>query len=219
MNPKFFTVEEANALIGFLENSLERIRRNRQRYLWLMEEVAILKLIVECGADEANSDSVDLEEKTHELKAVEEEATKTIAIGEFVPQAKVDTVYYDKAYYLAPDKGGERAYKLLSEAMKRSQLVGLAQYAARGKAYLVLLRPVEGGLVMQQLHYAEEVRPISEIPLPEKIEVKEAELTALADQALADFAAREGISLPGQAQAPAARTMGAAKPESESQGG
>lgn len=76
MNPKFFTVEEANALIGFLENSLERIRRNRQRYLWLLEEIAILKLIVECGADEANSDSVDLEEKTHELKAVEAEIDK-----------------------------------------------------------------------------------------------------------------------------------------------
>jgi len=76
MNPKFFTVEEANALIGFLENSLERIRRNRQRYLWLLEEIAILKLIVECGADEANRDSVDLEEKTHELKAVEAEIEK-----------------------------------------------------------------------------------------------------------------------------------------------
>src|SRR5262245_3851102 len=54
-----------------------------------------------------------------ELKAVEEESTKTIAITEFVPQAKVDTIYYDKAYYLGPDKGGERAYKLLNEAMKR----------------------------------------------------------------------------------------------------
>ncbi len=79
MNPKFFTVEEANALIGFLENSLERIRRNRQRYLWLLEEIAILKLIVECGADESNRDSVDLEEKTHELKAVEAEIEKARA--------------------------------------------------------------------------------------------------------------------------------------------
>ena len=76
MNPKFFTVEEANALIGFLENSLERIRRNRQRYLWLLEEIAILKLIVECGADEGNHDSVELEEKSLELKAVEAEIEK-----------------------------------------------------------------------------------------------------------------------------------------------
>lgn len=79
MNPKFFTVEEANALIGFLENTLERIRRNRQRYLWLLEEIAILKLIVECGADEVNRDSVELEDKTQELKAVEAEVEKARA--------------------------------------------------------------------------------------------------------------------------------------------
>lgn len=79
MNPKFFTVEEANALIGFLENTLERIRRNRQRYLWLLEEIAILKLIVECGADEVNRDSVELEDKSHELKAVEAEVEKARA--------------------------------------------------------------------------------------------------------------------------------------------
>lgn len=76
MNPKFFTVEEANALIGFLENTLERIRRNRQRYLWLLEEVAILKLIVECGADEANRDSVELDDKSHEIKTVEADIEK-----------------------------------------------------------------------------------------------------------------------------------------------
>jgi hypothetical protein len=79
MNPKFFTIEEANALIGFLENALERVRRNRQRYLWLLEEVAILKLIVECGADEANRDSVELEDKTEEIKTVEAEIEKARA--------------------------------------------------------------------------------------------------------------------------------------------
>jgi hypothetical protein len=79
MNPKFFTVEEANALIGFLENTLERVRRNRQRYLWLLEEIAILKLIVECGADQVNRDSVELEDKSHELKAVEAEIEKARA--------------------------------------------------------------------------------------------------------------------------------------------
>jgi hypothetical protein len=79
MNPKFFTVEEANALIGFLENTLERIRRNRQRYLWLLEELAILKLIVECGAEEGNRDSIDLDDKTDELKSVEAEIEKARA--------------------------------------------------------------------------------------------------------------------------------------------
>jgi len=79
MNPKFFTVEEANALIGFLENALERVRRNRQRYLWLLEEVAILKLIVECGADEGNRDSVEFEDKTQEIKTVEAEIDRARA--------------------------------------------------------------------------------------------------------------------------------------------
>jgi DNA end-binding protein Ku len=111
-----------------------------------------------------------------ELKALEEDSTKTIAITEFVPQEKVDALYFEKAYYLGPDKGGERAYKLLGEAMKQSGLVGVAQYAARGKAYIVLLRPLGPGLVMQQLRYSEEVRPMNDVPLPEKVDIKDAEL-------------------------------------------
>ena len=111
-----------------------------------------------------------------ELKALEEDPTKTIAITEFVPQEKVDSLYFDKAYYLGPDKGGERAYKLLGEAMKKVGLVGVAQYAARGKAYIVLLRPLGRGMVMQQLRYADEVRPMNDVPLPEKVEIKDTEL-------------------------------------------
>ena len=110
-----------------------------------------------------------------EIKAMEEEATRAIAIAEFVPLPSVDPVYFDKPYYLGPDKGAERAYRLLSEAMKQSGVAGLAQYAARGKQYLVMLRPMEGGLVMQQLRYAEEVRPFSEVGAP-KTEVKPEEL-------------------------------------------
>ena len=111
-----------------------------------------------------------------EIKAVEEEATQAIAISEFVPMDKVDPVYYDKPYYLGPDKGAERAYRLLSEAMTQSGVAGIAQYAARGKQYLVMLRAVPGGLVMQQLRYAEEVRPFSEVPVPTKGEIKKEEL-------------------------------------------
>jgi DNA end-binding protein Ku len=113
-----------------------------------------------------------------ELKAVEEEATKTISITEFVPLSKVDSLYFDKAYYLGPDKGGDKAYRLLGEAMKKTGLAGLATYAARGKQYIVLIRPVDTGegLVMQQLRYADEVRPFSEVPIGDAPAVKEAEL-------------------------------------------
>src|ERR1700722_1250005 len=103
-----------------------------------------------------------------ELKALEEQATEAIEITEFVPASTVAPVYFDKAYYLSPDKGGDKAFRLLAEVMRRAGKVGLARYAARGKQYLVMLRPgPEGsGLVMQQLMYADEVRPISEVPLP-----------------------------------------------------
>jgi DNA end-binding protein Ku len=122
-----------------------------------------------------------------ELKALEEQATEAIEITEFVPASTVDPVYFDKAYYLSPDKGGDKAFRLLAEVMRRAGKVGLARYAARGKQYLVMLRPgPEGGsgtsVVMQQLLYADKVRPISEIPLPEaKAQVKEGEL-ALAEE-------------------------------------
>jgi len=110
-----------------------------------------------------------------ELKALEEKSTQAIEISEFVPLEKIDPVYFDRAYYLGPDKGGEKAYRLLSEVMQRTERAALAKYAARGKQYLVMLRPLEGRLIMQQLLYADEVRPFSEVPI-ESAEVKEPEL-------------------------------------------
>ncbi len=123
-----------------------------------------------------------------ELKGLEEEATKAIAIEEFVSLDKIDPVYFDKAYYLGPEKGGERAYTLLSQAMRKKGLAGLARYAARGKQYLVMVRPVEDGLVMQQLHYANEVREFSEVDTP-KTKVKDTELKLamqLIEQSISD---------------------------------
>jgi DNA end-binding protein Ku len=113
-----------------------------------------------------------------ELKALEERATETIDIAQFVPVSSIDPVYFDKPYYLSAEKGGEKAYKLLTEAMRESGRAALARYAARGKQYLVMVRPTTekpGGLVLQQLLYADEVRPLAEVPLPDG-EVREPEL-------------------------------------------
>ena len=117
---------------------------------------------------------------TDELKALEERGTGSVDIAEFVPADQVERLYFDRGYYLGPSKGGERAYRLLAEAMRATKLAAIGQYAARGKQYLVMLRPVEGGLVMETLHYRDEVRPIAEVPIPEG-DVKPAEL-ALAVQ-------------------------------------
>ena len=102
-----------------------------------------------------------------EIKALNPEPTNAIEITEFVPIDTVDPVYFQKTYYLGPDKGGAKPYRLLAEAMRRSNRAALARYAARGKNYLVLLRPFQDGLIMQQLYYADEVRPFSEVPIDE----------------------------------------------------
>src|SRR5215475_10820904 len=115
-----------------------------------------------------------------ELKALEEKATNTIDISEFVPLDKVDREYLDKTYYLGPDKGGDRAYRLLAAALDETGRAALGQYAARGQQHLVRLRPLNGVLVMEQLHYADEVRSTSEVTVPEG-DVKPTEL-ALAKQ-------------------------------------
>lgn len=124
-----------------------------------------------------------------ELKAMAEESQKAIEITEFVPAGKVDPVYFDGAYYLGPDKGGEKAYKLINEAMKQTGRAALAKWAARGKQYLVLIRAVDKGLVMQQLLYKDEVRPISEVPIDEA-ELKDSELK-LAVQLIEQIASDE----------------------------
>lgn len=110
-----------------------------------------------------------------ELKSFEEEANKAIAIESFVPEKEVDPLLYDKAYYLGPDKGGERAYALLRAAMRETRRVAVARFASRGRQYLVMLRPHEDTVVMQQLHFADEIRPAREIPTGDA-EVKGSEL-------------------------------------------
>jgi DNA end-binding protein Ku len=99
-----------------------------------------------------------------ELKALDQQATQGIEIAEFVARDAVDPVYYERPYYLGPDKGGDKAFALLSEAMKEMELAALARYSARGKDYLVLLRPFEDRMVMHQLYHSDEVREVSEVP-------------------------------------------------------
>jgi DNA end-binding protein Ku len=100
-----------------------------------------------------------------ELKALDEKATNGLEIAEFVPKASVDPVYFEKTYYLGPDKGGEKGYSLLAQAMATVDEVALAKYAARGKSYLVLIRSTGDHLFMQQLYHSDEVRDLEEVPV------------------------------------------------------
>jgi len=124
-----------------------------------------------------------------ELDAMAQEAQRAIEITEFIPASAIDPVYFDHPYYVGPEKGGEKAYRLLNEAMKKTGRSALAKWAARGKQHLVLIRPVEKGLVMQQLLYADEVRPISEVPIGDA-ELTDSELQ-LAEQLIEQIASDE----------------------------
>jgi DNA end-binding protein Ku len=98
-----------------------------------------------------------------ELRSLENEASKIIDIAEFVPLPAVDPVYFERAYYLGPDKGGEKAYRLLAEAMARADRVALATFVMRGKENLVLIRPAQHGLMLHTMYFADEVRDFGEI--------------------------------------------------------
>ena len=110
-----------------------------------------------------------------ELKALNVAATNAIDIDEFIPLAEVERIYIERVYYLGPDKGAGRSYHLLREALAKTKRAALARYAARGKSYLVLVRPLGEGLVMEQLKHEDELRRMDDVPL-DVCDVNEGEL-------------------------------------------
>ena len=111
-----------------------------------------------------------------ELKALEGEASKIIDIAEFVPLKSVDPIYFEKTYYLGPDKGGDKAYRLLADAMAKHERVALAKFVMRGKESLVLVRAAQGGLMLHTMYFADEVRSFGEIDRGESAKIKAGEL-------------------------------------------
>src|SRR5881398_2648659 len=170
---KLFSATEASRAISF--NLLHKAcgSRLKQQYICVKEEVPVAREDMAKGYEFEKDQYVMF--SPEELKALEEAGTHTADIAEFVPVESIDPVYFDKAYYLAPDKGGAKPYALLSKALRESQKCALGRWAARGKQYIVMIRPVDDGLVMQQLLYAGEVRSIKDIEIP-KTEVRDAEL-------------------------------------------
>ena len=180
---KLYSATQATGAISF--NLLHKGcgSRLRQQYLCQREGVVVERADMMKGYEFAKDQYVTF--STDELKEMEETGTNIVEIDAFVPATSIDPVYYDRAYFLGPDKGGDKPYALLAEAMRRAGRTAVARWAARGKQYIVQLRPVEGGIVMQQLLYAPEVRSIGEVEIPAAT-VKDQEL-ALAQQLIAQI--------------------------------
>jgi DNA end-binding protein Ku len=182
-----YSASESSATVSF--NMVHKAcgTRLKQQYICPKEGDVVEKDDIAKGYEFAKGQYVLF--TPEEVKALDEKATNSIDIVEFVPLAAVDRIYLEKVYYLGPDKGGDRAYRLLGEALKDTGRAAVGQYSARGKQHLVLVRPLDGVLVMEQLHYAAELRPAAEVPHPET-PVKEAEL-ALARQLIEQTATDE----------------------------
>jgi DNA end-binding protein Ku len=184
---KLYSATQALAGVSFnlLHNACGS--RLKQQYLCAREGVVVERGDMVKGYEFAKDQYVTF--TPDELKELEEKGTQSIEISEFVPAESIDPVYYDKAYFLGPDKGGAKPYALLAESMRQTGQTAVGRYAARGKQYIVQLRAVPGGLVMQQLLYAPEVRQIADIGI-EEAPVRDTEL-ALAKQLIAQISSPE----------------------------
>ncbi len=170
---KLYSAANPKAAVSFKMLSKEG-HRLKQQYIDPKNDDAVVPRSEMVKGYEVSKDQFVLFTE-EELKELQEAATQAIEITEFIPESTVPKEFLQKTYYLGPDKGGDRAYRLLSEALGTTSRCALAKYAARGKMYLVLVAPKDDGLVMYQLHYADEVANFDEVPTGEA-ELKDGEL-------------------------------------------
>jgi DNA end-binding protein Ku len=162
-------------------------RIRQQRFCPVCNEVVERDALIK-GYEFAKDQYVKIDDE--ELKALEGEASKAIEIAEFVPLSKVDPIYFEKTYYLGPDKGGEKPYRLLADAMAQAGRVALAKFVMRGKENLVLVRSAQNGLMLHTMYFADEVRNFTDIEKGESAKISGAE-TSLALRLIEELSAEE----------------------------
>jgi DNA end-binding protein Ku len=170
---KLFSAAESSEKIAFNMLHKECGSRVQQQLFCPTDERTIDRTEVVKGYEFSRGQYVLFTDE--ELKQLEEKSTQQIDITEFVKADQIDPIYFAKPYYLGPDKNASRAYSLLARALQETGRWAVAKYAARGKGYIVVIRPLGKGLVMQQLYYPNEIRSIDELDLGDS-EVKENEL-------------------------------------------
>ncbi len=170
---KLYTATSSAAVSFHLLHATCGNRIRQQMYCPVEHEVVERSALVR-GCEVVKDQYVRVTDE--ELKALEGKASKIIDIAEFVPLPQVDPVYFEKTYYLGPDKGGEKAYRLLAEAMAQTGRVALATFVMRGKESLVLVRPAQHGLMLHALYFADEVRDFGEIDKGESATLRDGEL-------------------------------------------
>src|SRR5213083_3224044 len=109
--------------------------------------------------------------KNEDFQRVDLEATQTVDIKDFVDQEEIDPMFFYKPYYLEPQKGGDKAYALLRDALKDANKVGVAKVVIKTRQYLAGVKPEDGALVLELMHFADELADTGKLHLPKKVEV------------------------------------------------
>lgn len=170
---KVYSATEASEAISFNLLHKDCGSRLKQQYKCIKEDVVVERADMVKGYEFAKDQYVIF--TPEELKALAEKGTQSVDIVAFIPADSIDPLYYDKAYFLAPDKRGAKPYSLLLQGMRETGRCALARWAWKGKQYTVQVRPLDDGLVLQQLLYADEVRSIKALEI-EAVDVKKPEL-------------------------------------------
>ncbi len=170
---KLYTATSAKS-VGF--NMLHKVcgGRLKQQLFCPVDNVVVERSDTIRGFEYARDQYVKFTDE--ELKSMEAARTDTLELLEFVPASTVDFLSIEKTYFLGPDKGGDRAYRLLSEALTKAERLAVGRFAQRGKDNLVLVRPYKNGLILHECYYAEEVRSFDEVDTGGAFEFKPIEL-------------------------------------------
>jgi DNA end-binding protein Ku len=115
--------------------------------------------------------------KDEDFERVDLEATQTVDIQDFVDQEEIDPMFFYKPYYLEPQKGGDKAYALLRDALKDSNKVGIAKVVIKTRQYLAGVKPEDGALVLELMHFADELADTEKLRVPKKAEVGKREMS------------------------------------------
>lgn len=175
---KLYSATESTERISF--NLLRKTdgSRVKQQYIAVADGKLVERVDMVKGYEFAKDQYVMF--SNEEIKTLEEANSAAIDIMQFVPLKSVDPVYFDGTYYLAPDKGGAKPYTLLATALRKAGQCGLGRWVSRGKEHIVIVRPMEEGLAMHQLHFQAEVRAFKDLGV-EPAPVSDAEMK-LAEQ-------------------------------------
>ena len=115
--------------------------------------------------------------KDEDFERVDLEATQTVDIQDFVDQEEIDPMFFYKPYYLEPQKGGDKAYALLRDALKDSNKVGIAKVVIKTRQYLAGVKPEDGALVLELMHFADELADPQKLHVPKRLEIGKREMT------------------------------------------